>query len=293
MLRWRLLLGTLLVAAIIALGWLDAGAATPGIWLVPVALGVALLSSQETLELLTPAGPRFPSWPVHLGNLLLVLAAWLPIAFGWPAGPYLTASLFVAVWLLFLVGVAQYEGPGGNAARLAAAVLAVVYVGLFLAFAVELRMRWGVGALASLVVVVKMGDTGAYTVGRLIGRHKMAPKLSPGKTLEGAAGALAFAAIGSCVTFALIGGPAGQGSMVLKWLGWIGFGVLVGAAGMFGDLAESFLKRDAGVKDSSRWMPGFGGVLDIMDSILLAAPVAWACWQIGVVSSGGTVSVAR
>jgi phosphatidate cytidylyltransferase len=283
MLRWRLLLGIVLVAAIVGLGWLDAHAATPGIWLVPVALVVALLSGQETLELVLPTGMRCPGWPVHLGNLLLVLAAWLPLAFRWPAGPYLTTALFAAIWLLFLVGVGQYQGPGGNAARLAAAVLAVVYVGFCLAFAVELRMRWGVGALASLVVVVKMGDTGAYTVGRLVGRHKMAPKLSPGKTLEGAAGALAFAAAGSWITFALLGQLAASASAPCIGWGGLPFGLLVGAAGMFGDLAESFLKRDAGVKDSSRWMPGFGGVLDIMDSILLAAPVAWACWQYGLV----------
>jgi phosphatidate cytidylyltransferase len=287
MLRWRLLLGTLLVAAIIGLGWLDARASVPGIWLVPIALGVALLSGQEMLELVTPTGIQFSSWPVHGGNLLLVLAAWIPVAFDWPAGPYLTTALFAAIWLIFLVAVGQYQGPGGNAGRLAAAVLAVVYVGFFLAFAVALRMDWGVGALASLVVVVKMGDTGAYTVGRLIGRHKMAPKLSPGKTLEGAAGALAFAALGSWVTFTLLDWLAGPAHIPTVWWKRLGFGLLVGAAGMFGDLAESFLKRDAGVKDSSRWMPGFGGVLDIVDSILLAAPVAWACWQFGLVFSGG------
>jgi phosphatidate cytidylyltransferase len=283
MLRWRLLLGTLLVAAIIGLGWLDARSAMPGVWLMPVALGIVVLSGQEALELMVPSGARFPAWPVHLGNLVLVLGAWLPGLLRWPAGPHVESALFLAVWLLFIVAVAQYGGPGGNTARLAAAVLAVAYVGWMLAFAVQLRMHWGVGALASLIVVVKMGDTGAYTVGRLIGRHKMAPKLSPGKTLEGAAGALAFAALGSWATFALIaaGRPAGSSSTV-AW-GWLPFGLLVGGAGIFGDLAESFLKRDAGVKDSSRWLPGFGGVLDIMDSILLAAPVAWACWHFGLV----------
>ena len=69
----------------------------------------------------------------------------------------------------------------------------------------------------------------------------------------------------------------------LFWWGWIVFGLLVGAAGMVGDLAESLLKRDVGVKDSSTWMPGFGGVLDILDSLLLSAPVAWFCWATGIV----------
>lgn len=280
MLRWRLVLGTLLVTAIIAFAWLDAQSHPAGAWLMPVALVLVLLSGQEAMELVAPAGARLATWPVHTGNVLLVLAAWLPWVLGWPDGPYLACALLVAVWLLFVVAVKQYESPGGNAARLAAAVLAVIYVGFMLAFAVQLRMKWGIGALASLVVVVKLGDIGAYCVGRLIGRHKMAPTLSPGKTIEGAAGALVFAAIGSWVTLALIGSQAGF--HVPGWR-WVSYGLVVGSAGMFGDLAESFLKRDAGVKDSSRWLPGFGGVLDIVDSILLAAPVAWACWEFGLV----------
>ena len=130
-----------------------------------------------------------------------------------------------------------------------------------------------------------MGDTGAYTVGRLIGRHKMAPLISPGKTIEGALGALAFSCLGSWAAFKWIV-PLAMKHPELQshdtWR-WIIFGLLVGAAGMLGDLAESLLKRDVGVKDSSTWMPGFGGVLDILDSLLLSAPVAWFCWASGLV----------
>ena len=70
--------------------------------------------------------------------------------------------------------------------------------------------------------------------------------------------------------------------------GWFIFGLLMGAVGMLGDLAESLLKRDVGCKDSSAWMPGFGGVLDILDSLLLSAPIAWLCWSLGIVGSGGS-----
>ncbi len=69
--------------------------------------------------------------------------------------------------------------------------------------------------------------------------------------------------------------------------GWIIFGLLMGCVGMLGDLAESLLKRDVGCKDSSAWMPGFGGVLDILDSLLLSAPIAWLCWSLGIVGPGG------
>ncbi|HEY2826642.1 MAG TPA: phosphatidate cytidylyltransferase, partial [Pirellulales bacterium] len=138
--------------------------------------------------------------------------------------------------------------------------------------------------LLSLIVVVKMGDPGAITVGSLFGRHKMAPKLSPGKTWEGAGGAMLFAVGGSWVVFHLLRPRLISGEIPAPALWqWICYGLLVGVAGMLGDLAESLLKRDAGQKNSSAWMPGLGGVLDVLDSILFAAPVAYLCWAAGLV----------
>jgi len=167
------------------------------------------------------------------------------------------------------------------------------------AFAVQIRILWGVGALGAWIVSVKMGDIGAYAVGRLFGKNKMSPTISPGKTTEGALGGLAFALIGSWVSFhGIVIGPwihfhgiaqlAPPYTESLPGLpsGWIIFGVLMGSVGMLGDLAESLLKRDVGCKDSSDWMPGFGGVLDILDSLLLSAPIAWLCWLIGIVGVG-------
>ena len=136
-------------------------------------------------------------------------------------------------------------------------------------------------ALAALVIVVKMGDIGAYTVGRLFGRHKMAPVLSPGKTWEGARrrtgvcldrrlGGVSFAARQDG-TYA---GPSLVELAAVRHCWWALTGIL-------GDLAESLFKRDVGRKDSSTWLPGFGGILDVLDSILFAAPVAYVCWYAG------------
>lgn len=138
--------------------------------------------------------------------------------------------------------------------------------------------------MLSLVIVVKMCDTGAYTVGRLIGRRKMAPVLSPKKTIEGAIGGLVFACLGSWAAFHWLTPAITHSSRPPSpaW-GWLAYGLLVAMAGMLGDLAESLLKRDLGRKDSSTWMPGFGGVLDVLDSIILAAPVAYLCWTFGLV----------
>jgi phosphatidate cytidylyltransferase len=153
-----------------------------------------------------------------------------------------------------------------------------------MSFCAQLRLLGGpidgLIALAALVIVVKMGDTGAYTVGRLFGRHKMAPVLSPGKTWEGLFGGLVFAVVGSWVAFHLLPRSMGHTLAQTTW-SWLVFGLVVGGTGIVGDLAESLFKRDVGRKDSSTWMPGFGGILDVLDSILFAAPAAYACWYAG------------
>jgi phosphatidate cytidylyltransferase len=285
MLRWRLLFGTLIIAALVALCWLDnCATATPGVWLLPVAVLAALLATKEVLDLAALGGMHPLRWTVYVGNVLLVLSTWSGILEPRWATPLLF-TFGIVVLLVFFGEMWRYKKPGGNTANLAAGVFALVYIGVMLWFAAQLRIMWGVGALAAWVIVVKMGDTGAYTVGRLIGRHKMAPLISPGKTIEGAIGALVFACLGSWAAFQWIVPFTIQDPHTYPGVscGWLIFGLLVGAAGMMGDLAESLLKRDVGVKDSSTWMPGFGGVLDILDSLLLSAPVAWFCWASGLV----------
>jgi len=190
------------------------------------------------------------------------------------------------LFVLFLVEICRYRKPGGAAANLAGGVLAFLYIGVMLRLAVSIRSFGGIGAWGSWIAAVKMGDTGAYCVGRLIGRRKMAPYLSPGKTLEGAVGALAFACLGAWAALDWWAARASPGVFPLHseaaafpcWA-WSVYGLWLGMAGMIADLAESLLKREAGRKDSSAWMPGFGGALDILDSLLLSAPLAWLFWM--------------
>lgn len=302
MLRWRLPLGILLVAALLVLCWLDLDGAPAGIWLFPLTAIVTVLATQETLRMTALAQLHPLRWPVYLGNLLIVCGTWLVFAaslgLNWllpgtidpqrfierclPGTPI--CCLAIAVVLIFVLEMRRYQKPGDNLANIAASIFPLVYVGAMLSFAVNLRITWGTGALASWIIVVKMGDTGAYIVGRLIGRHKLVPMLSPGKTVEGAIGDLLFCCLGSWIAFNwLIPLTVPETVAAGPWWGWIVFGILVGIAGMVGDLAESLLKRDVGRKDSSDWLPGLGGVLDIVDSLLLAAPVAWLCWASGLV----------
>ena len=291
MLRWRILLGVVFTVALCALCWLDAQARTPGTWLLPVALVIALAGTNELRQMLAARWAPAVSWVVYLGMAALVASNGLPhvmpqAGFAPWTGPML--ALAAAMIVALSVEVVRYREPDGQTERLAGAALIFVYVGVLLSFAVQLRFSgpdgaWGLTALASLLLVVKLSDIGAYAVGRLVGRNKLAPRLSPGKTIEGAVGGLLFAAFGAWLSLVILF-PVISGTTAVEvgfWQ-WLGFGLTVGVAGMFGDLAESLLKRDLGRKDSSDWMPGFGGVLDLVDSVLVAAPVAYLWWEYGL-----------
>lgn len=292
MLRWRLLLGAALIAALVGVMAADIHHSTPGTWLLVLALAAGLAGANEVVSLLAAGGYR-PLASVIYGGTLLVIASnilplhWRPVGedralerLVWPLVAF-AATLLAA----FIGEMRRYERPGGVMVNVALAIFGVAYIGLLLSFALQLRLlggpQDGIVALGALVIVVKFGDTGAYTVGRLIGRHKMTPVLSPGKTWEGAAGGLAFATLGAWLAFTFLPRATGHTLSQTAW-SWLLFGPVVGVAGMLGDLAESLFKRDVGRKDSSDWMPGFGGVLDILDSILFAAPVAYLCWWAGM-----------
>ncbi len=286
---WRLFLGTVFIAALVALGWADARLAHPGMVLLPVAVALSLLAADELWQLGAMRGLR-PHRGTTLATCAAVVASNAVVVY-WPLGgsPYPPncsigalgwplATAAVGLMVAFAIEMRRYRAPGESIANVAAAALGIVYVGVFMSLLVHLRLLGGLLPLVSLVAVVKSCDIGAYTFGRLFGRHKMSPRISPGKTLEGAAGGIALACLASYLALRSLGSDEAT-----LGLGWLVYGATVGFTGMMGDLAESLLKRDAGVKDSSRWMPGFGGVLDVLDSILFAAPVAYLLWAAGVV----------
>jgi phosphatidate cytidylyltransferase len=306
LLHWRLLLGALFIAALAGLCWLDARqalGAAPGLWLFPLAAVLSLAASGEMLWMLSNRDIRPHAPTLYLGNFAIVASNGVPLY--WLEGAHGAAlgrlgcplCVFVLATLTaFVVEMARYRAPGKSVVSLATTVLSWAYVGLLLSLVVQIRAidtvgrrqgaQWGLVALVSLVATVKAGDVGAYTVGRLIGRHKMTPVLSPGKTWEGAAGAVIFAAFAAWLVLVLWVRRDSSlvGNDEYSAAPWLAYGVLMGIVGLLGDLAESLLKRDLGRKDSSAWMPGFGGVLDLLDSILFAAPVAYLFWVAGVLS---------
>lgn len=130
----------------------------------------------------------------------------------------------------------------------------------------------GILPLVSMIAVVKAGDIAAYIIGSVAGRHRFAPSLSPGKTWEGVVASLAASIAMSWFFFMAILSISYRVQVIRG--GWMVYGVALGLAGICGDLFESLLKRDMSAKDSGGILPGLGGVLDLLDSLLAAGPLA-------------------
>jgi phosphatidate cytidylyltransferase len=221
-----------------------------------------------------------------MGAVLIAWGNWLPIylppSFDL-ASPTIKPALavFVSVGMVgFMLTAWHYREPGDAVLSIAGYLLVFFYIGVLSAFLFQLR--WlnpsapteGATALALAVFTPKVCDICAFFVGRRIGRTKLAPRLSPGKTVEGFIGGLA----GAIASALWIGGlpiPLVAARPLLNIPSAAVFGVFVGLAAQIGDLMESLLKRDCRQKDASDAIPGFGGLLDVADSVLFSSPVAY------------------
>lgn len=256
-------------------------------WLPPwypclfvLVLGAALAACHELLTLLAPTYRPWP-WLCYTAAGVLVLANWcahVPPTQLLAGDPWhwIVGTFAAVVVSAFLVEMAAFRQPGESVVRIALVIWIAAYVGLLPSFLAQLRWRGdetrGAVAVALALFVPKCCDIGAYFTGRFLGRHPMTPVLSPKKTWEGLAGGLA-AAVATTAGINYLGPVRVLGCVPVV----VGFGLTVGLAGVLGDLAESLIKRDCRQKDASQTLPGFGGVLDVVDAILFAAPVAY-CW---------------
>lgn len=286
MLGWRLLLSALIIPALIGLFYADhrLGAAAP---ILLVLTGLLAARSAYELVLMLRCRDLRPHLPLCASCAVAVAAsAWLGPALlgreGLDALGPVGLVLSLCVLVLFLRSALAFREPGYNLANVSAELLVLCYVGLLLA--VTAQLRWVAGAqagyfvLGSLVVSAKAGDVGGYTIGRLFGRAKLIPRLSPGKTWAGAFGALLFSALGGLAWLRLATGLFDRTWTPPAWYWALLYGLAIGLVGLIGDLCESLIKRDAEVKDSAALMPGFGGLLDLLDSVLYAGPVAYLLW---------------
>jgi phosphatidate cytidylyltransferase len=273
-----LLFGTLMTvsftAVVIIDGWLDgsltASAAHGGrvqgtilcllivLLIIPAQMELARLAAQKNLKIFTP---------VSTIASVLFATSWY-----WPqfieTSPRIYLFFVSAASLLGLL-LYQYLGYGtsGVIANCGANYFCITYLGLLSGFVLAVRIDYGLWPFLMFVFVVKSADIGAYAIGTLFGKHKFSPKVSQGKTWEGMGGAVLTAVI-VAVLFAVICG-------IMAWWLAVIFGLCFAFIGQFGDLAESMIKRDAEQKDSANEVPGFGGILDIVDSPLVAAPFAY------------------
>lgn len=280
MLKHRLLFGTLMIIAFVGLVLLDGR--------LDGSLGKHLPNApvQATIFTVLIALLAIPA-QLELGNLIKQTGGHLLASVTIPATILLAITFYVAqhfdthrpftAWLLFIpafsflalfLAQALKFGTEGTIRNVSASFFSIIYLGLFCMFILGIRILWGPWVLLFFVFTIKSSDTGAYTFGRLFGKHKLCPRISPGKTWEGLAGAAAVAAVVSFVFSHYCG--------IMTGLQAVAFGAVFGVLGQLGDLVESMIKRDAASKDSSNKIPGFGGLLDVIDSPLATAPAAFA-----------------
>ncbi|MEU8457816.1 phosphatidate cytidylyltransferase [Streptomyces griseoaurantiacus] len=232
-------------------------AAFVGVIAVAVVVGLWELTSR----LQERKGIRAPLVPLALGGAAMVVAGYLRGTQGAWVAMALTA-LAVLVWRMT-------QPPENYLKDVTAGVFAAFYVPFLATFvALMLAADDGPWRVLTFLILTVVSDTGAYAVGWRFGRHKLAPRISPGKTREGLVGAVGFAMVAGalCMHFLVDDG---------KWWQGLLLGLAVAATATLGDLGESMIKRDLGIKDMGTLLPGHGGIMDRLDSLLPTAPVVW------------------
>jgi phosphatidate cytidylyltransferase len=276
----RIIVGTLMavLAACMLFADLFLEPTYPFLLLVVLLLAAAACTELHRLLAALPHRPSFwlcaggvlavllANWPVHI--LVHLVGASRVKELGVDPWQFVAFTFAAVAMAAFAAEIPRYRDEPGAVPRIALALFFVAYLGLLPSFFVQLR--WpppDSGGLTMAIFVPKCGDVAAYFTGRFLGRHRMTPAISPKKTWEGFAGsAVACLAAGALsVTYLLHGHP---------WQGVL-LGAAVVLAATVGDLVESMIKRDLDIKDMGTLLPGHGGILERLDSLLVAAPVVW------------------
>jgi len=297
-LRNRLTFGPMMLAGLFLLLWLDeeiqrwtrgwmqrtygGQGGVGGVGLMVLLVLILPLAVQEITVLFTAERVRPYRGIAASGCALLMVHAFLT---QFPPFQKIAASTlaFIIVFIMLFAALRRAWAKQTEDAihRIAGTVLATLYLGGLAWFLMAIRVKHSQGphdfhgttwTILSILLMVKFTDIGAYFGGRAFGRHKLIPWLSPGKTWEG----LFF----GLFTAGLVGAACAPWIPHVTWIKGFFFGVVIGGIGQLGDLLESMMKRDAEVKDSGALVPGFGGILDIIDSPLVAAPFAYLLFSL-------------
>ena len=307
MLRYRLITGPILIILLLAVVLFDnyvdsitlpagflqdlfRGKDHPprGIVLFVLSLMLAPLAARELTAIFRTNDIMTRTWLTTLATMVgLVLCYSIPTQTATSPGTETTTTIaiistgMIVVFVIAILTFSRHRNVGGVIAAAGAVMFAMVYLGFMLGFLLALRREHSAWIVVGVIAVTKACDTGAYFTGRAIGRHRMIPWLSPGKTWEGLAGGVVTAVavgVGLSVASRLLD-PIDH---VAPWVGAV-CGAIFAVVGQLGDLTMSLFKRGAGLKDSSTILPGLGGVLDVLDSPLLVAPVAW--WALTILAA--------
>jgi phosphatidate cytidylyltransferase len=273
------------------------------VWVLAIFAGlIALLTIREFLKLSESYGVQPMKWPTYLyvglffATLVATSSDATPLL---STGKVLLTLGFLAALapFIFLTRAMRTESLATGYPAAAASVFAFAYVALPMGMLVQLRQQWaGAFLLLYLLLVVWAGDIFAYFVGKSVGRHLLAPRISPKKTWEGAAASVVASVIVGWLLFQYalpISSGLLRAGLIERRDGLFGLEqpamapvivltILLNIAAQLGDLVESLIKRGAGVKDSGAILPGHGGMLDRIDALLFAAPVLWYCaaWRV-------------
>lgn len=284
MLKYRLILGPIMIALLLGVLWLDQwmqdeGHAWAGLVILLVLLLPGIRFAAREFEVLLRAKGVATNFRVLflagaagcVGVYAITPEVHIDLISS-AANPMLLVSLGIGAMLLGILVQCKGQNTEGTLAAGAAAVFAFVYLGLMPGTLLAIRAEHTAWILAAALLTTKSCDIGAYFTGRAIGKHKLIPWLSPGKTWEGLVGGVILASLVSLATLTPLAN--------LHWAYALLVGAVLAVVGQGGDLLASMFKRDAAVKDSGSSIPGFGGVLDVIDSPLLAGPVAY--WLLAV-----------
>jgi phosphatidate cytidylyltransferase len=270
----RLIIAPCVLAVAVGVGWSLIATGNPlGVDLVMAAMGG--VGAHELARLLLAPGACAERWIATLAAAALAGVGLL--ARGDEAARHLARLALLVGALLALLARAWRDVGAEAADRIARALVPVLYVGLLFSFVREVAAGPDGGRrLVWVVLVSKASDIAGWLVGKPFGRHKLVPTVSPGKSWEGLAGGLAGSALVAVLLAAPLGVPEAAWSVAHR----TAFGVALGAASVLAGVTQSAWKRRAGAKDSSRLIPEMGGVLDMIDSLLLAGPLAWLWFRL-------------
>ncbi|GAA2042029.1 hypothetical protein GCM10009839_50780 [Catenulispora yoronensis] len=230
-----------------------------GAFAVVVAIAVGL-GVRELAQAMAHKDVRVPWVPVAVGGLGMIVASW----FGGPTAMVAVLAMTALATLVWRMA----EGAEGFVRDATAGLFTLVYLPMLASFAVlMLAQDAGYKRVILFLTLPIANDTGGYATGVFFGKHKLAPRISPGKTWEGLVGSLIVTAVVAAVGITtMLDGKAWQG---------VALGAAAVASATLGDLIESVIKRDLGIKDMGNLLPGHGGIMDRLDSMLATAPVAW------------------